>query len=179
MDGISAPAGPFVTEDRYHRLRQKLIMFFERRECFCPEELADESLQRVVQRVSRGPLPDAVEVEAFAMGIARNVILEWYRSPRYSTVAEVEAYNPEEAGPQDLADRAREAIATLDPEDKEMMSQYYLDGRAAESLAKEWGLSPEGIRSRIFRKRRKLIAWFAQNKPTGTETKASSRRILE
>lgn len=47
------------------------------------------------------------------------------------------------------------------------MEQYYLDGRTADSLATEWGLSPEGVRSRVFRNRRRLLQYFLEQ--TGSE----------
>ncbi len=59
---------------QYERLRTKLIFFFARRLLAVPEDLADEVLDRLAQRLTQGT--DLKSIQAFALGIARYVAQE-------------------------------------------------------------------------------------------------------
>src|SRR5215471_5333405 len=56
--------------EKYERLRRKLVKFFEWNFCFPAEDLADETLERVGQRLGEIEIYD---VAAFAWGVAKNV----------------------------------------------------------------------------------------------------------
>lgn len=162
---------PFESVEHYRSLRLKLILYFERRRCVCPEDLADECLNRVFLRIKSQGQPTSLD--RFTFGFASKVHLEWLRdSSRFTSAAEDlparEVSDPSEERSRLLAESS---VAQLDPEDRELMEQYYVDGRTAESLATEWGLSPEGVRSRIFRKRRRLLQFFQALKGSAHETK--------
>jgi len=58
---------------RYEQLRRKLIKFFECNACFNPEDLVDETLNRVAQRLDSVNIMDVI---AFSWGVARNVAQE-------------------------------------------------------------------------------------------------------
>ena len=170
---MSEAGGEFGSSERYAALRLKLVFYFERRSCNCPEDLADECLYRVFVYQKKQELPTTLE--RFTFGFALNVYREWLRdSSRFAQSAD------------DVADRvstpagdlsrmvAEISVNQMDPLDRELMEQYYVDGRSADSLAAEWGLSAEGIRSRIFRKRRLLMnAILAQKKAAGETNQAS------
>jgi RNA polymerase sigma factor (sigma-70 family) len=169
------PAGestaPFDSNEHYERLRLKLIFYFERRNCRCPEDLADDCLNRVFLDVKEHGLPTSLD--KFCFGFASRIYLEWLRnSSRFTPVTpDMPDRKPPPPSAEQSRDLAKLSVGQLDPSDRELMEQYYLDRRTAESLATEWGLSPEGVRSRIFRKRRKLIQFFLANKESGGETK--------
>ncbi|SRR5882724_1260384 len=56
--------------EKYEHLRRKLIKFFEWNSCFSPEDLADETLERLGQRIGT---VNVLDVGGFAWGIAKNV----------------------------------------------------------------------------------------------------------
>jgi RNA polymerase sigma factor (sigma-70 family) len=147
----------FDSDERYNRLRTKLVFFFERRNCPDPEDLADESIRRLLSHVKGNGSPESVE--GFSYGIARNVYLEWLRES--SKTAPLEPAKPPvrwSSPAQELPRMVAQASVTaLDDGERELLEQYYLDGATAETIAHQHGLSPEGIRSRVFRAKRKLL----------------------
>lgn len=179
MDETQDSTAPFQSVEHYRRLRLKLILYFERRRCACPEDLADECLNRVFLHVKSQGQPTSLD--RFTFGFASKVHLEWLRdSSRFTSAAED---LPDPQVPRPSAERSRllaeASVAQLEPEDRELMEQYYLDGRTADSLAREWGLSPEGVRSRVFRKRRRLLQLFLALKGSERETKWTPPNISE
>ncbi len=169
MSGTNESAAPFESNEHYRQLRLKLVLYFERRECGCPQDLADECLNRVFLHVREHGQP--TNLDRFTFGFASKVYLEWLRdSSRFTPVM---ADLPDRGVAPPPAETARLlaeiSVRQLNPLDRELMEQYYLDGRTADSLAAEWGLSPEGVRSRVFRKRRKLVQFFLANKASGAK----------
>lgn len=63
----------------YQELRGKVIVFFEGRRCAFPEELADETLNRVARKLAEG-VP-VVDPDRYALGVARKVLQESQRQP--------------------------------------------------------------------------------------------------
>ncbi len=164
MSPRNQSTAPFESDEEYRQLRLKLILYFERRSCSCPEDLADESMTRVLTYIKAHGLPTGLA--KFTFGFAANVHFEWLRERSRTTSMDPDLPVGDSAGPSAEESRklAEKSVAQLDPEDRELMEQYYLDKRTAESLAEEWGLSPEGIRSRIFRKKRLLVKFLLERK---------------
>src|SRR5580692_9915969 len=59
---------------RYEKLRTRLIAFFLRRMLPAPEDLADETINRLARRLFEGE--QVASIEAYALGIARYVLKE-------------------------------------------------------------------------------------------------------
>jgi RNA polymerase sigma factor (sigma-70 family) len=177
MSPTGESTAPFDSDEHYQRLRLKLILYFERRRCACPEDLADDCLHRVFLDVKEHGQPTSLD--KFCFGFASKIFLESLRGSSRFTSATPDM--PDQTTSSRTAERSRDlaklSIGQLHPADRELMEQYYLDRRTAESLAEEWGLSPEGVRSRIFRKRRKLVRFFLANDESGRETKWPTRNI--
>jgi len=176
MSKMSESREQFASTEHYRVLRLKLIFYFERRGCNCPDDLADECLYRVFLYQEKQTLPTTLD--RFTFGFAPNVYHEWLR---YSL-----RFAPEVADvPESTSTPAREtsrlmaeiSVGQMEPSDRELMEQYYLDGRTADSLAEEWGLSAEGIRSRIFRKRRQLMNIIMAQKESMREMNPPSENI--
>lgn len=170
MSEIDESTYPFDSNEHYRKLRLKLVFYFERRNCGCPDDLADDCLNRVFLHVKRHGLPTSLD--KFTFGFAPNVFFEWLRDSSRFTPATDDLPLPDPGTSRPSAERSRwlaeTSVGQLDPTDRELMEQYYVDGRTADSLATEWGLSPEGVRSRVFRNRRRLLRYFLeQKKPTG------------
>jgi RNA polymerase sigma factor (sigma-70 family) len=172
MSQIDESAAPFDSNEHYQKLRLKLVLYFERRNCGCPEDLADDCLNRVFLHVRKHGPPTSLE--RFTFGFASKVFFEWLRDSSRFTPANEDSFVPDPgiSGPSAQRSRslAETSIGQLDPAERELMEQYYLDGRTADSLATEWGLSPEGVRSRVFRNRRRLLRYFLEQKGSGRET---------
>jgi DNA-directed RNA polymerase specialized sigma24 family protein len=121
---------------RYEQLRRKLIKFFECNSCSNSEDLADETLNRVAQRLDSVNIMD---VAAFSWGVARNVAQE-ARKRTFKTVQISELPQGEESlpGSRDAAHDIhknlegakkfkclRACMRRLDTRDRELFLAYY------------------------------------------------------
>lgn len=66
--------------ERYEQIRLRLLKYFEWRQCPIPEELADETLDRVARRLAEGERIRAGEQMVYVYGVARNVLLEYWKT---------------------------------------------------------------------------------------------------
>jgi RNA polymerase sigma factor (sigma-70 family) len=139
----------------YELLRRKLLMYFQQRGARGPEELCDEAFDRVARRLAEGePVRD---VGRYAYGVAQNLLREQMRSP--PAPAPPPATPPEDVAEGERLDAClRQCLNSLSPSNRELVIRYYQDdGRTRiqrrERLAREQGLSPNGLRIRIYRLR--------------------------
>jgi DNA-directed RNA polymerase specialized sigma24 family protein len=149
----------------YERLRVTLEKFFDWQGAWPPEECADETLDRLALKLEAGTSID--NVNAYARGIARLVLLEWQRRPTPVAVG----YRLERAGlsvpptPDDEADPLlgcfERCLATLDVTTRELILDYYVGDLGAKidnrrRLAQTLGLSAGALRNRVQRVRNRL-----------------------
>src|SRR5215471_11845056 len=64
---------------KYEQIRRALITFFRCRGSMSPEESADETIDRVIRRMSDTGIEDMM---SFTRGVARHVLAESHRSVR-------------------------------------------------------------------------------------------------
>ncbi|HEV3038764.1 MAG TPA: hypothetical protein VHA33_13390 [Candidatus Angelobacter sp.] len=152
----------------YEALRRKLIKFFEWNACVSAEDLADETLDRVAQKVEEELIHDVV---AFASGVAKRVRQEANkRALRMVQVPDLvkqesffaDARNPEK-DIQDKMDGERRSkclhicIQRLADRDRELFFRYYnTTGEHMQcrlTLAKTMGLAIGTLRVRVNRLR--------------------------
>jgi RNA polymerase sigma factor (sigma-70 family) len=159
--GGPRPANVFQTPEHYRRLRTKLVVYFEGRRCWHAEDLADESISRLIAYAATVDFDG--NADALAFGIARNVLKEWLRKSN-SEIGDQELVGtaPYPHSDAESAALAAHALEMLDPDDRELIEQYYIDGSTAGELALVWGLSPAGIRTRIFRLRTRLLKFLGR-----------------
>jgi DNA-directed RNA polymerase specialized sigma24 family protein len=155
----------------YEALRRKLIKFFEWNSCFPAEDLADETLDRVAQKLEEEFVHD---VPAFASGVAKRVRQEAQkrdlRMVRVPDVAREERFfrdprNPEREV-QDKMDGERRAkclhicVQRLSDKDRELFFRYYnTTGERIQyrlTLAQTMGLAIGALRVRVNRLRDEL-----------------------
>ena len=67
--------------ERYLEMRQRLVDYFGRRDCPVPEDLADETLNRVARRLEETGSIDDVVPARYCYILAKFVFLEWLRRP--------------------------------------------------------------------------------------------------
>jgi DNA-directed RNA polymerase specialized sigma24 family protein len=152
--------------ERYEALRARLLRFFAGRGSNRPEELTDESFDRVGRRLAGGEIVHTGDVGRYLLGVARNVLREeWSRDRRHGTGEAVDeslrapAGSPgtEEASLACL-DRCLEALA---PETRDLVLGYY-DWQGGEqlrqrrALAMRLGIGLNALRIRMHRLRSRL-----------------------
>lgn len=68
--------------DKYIEMRRRLVSYFDRRNCPSPDELADETLNRVARKLEElGQITDASPPH-YCYIVARFILLEFSRSPQ-------------------------------------------------------------------------------------------------
>lgn len=144
----------------FERLRRTLIKFFDWRRATAPDDAADETLQRLAEKLTE---VEVLDVPAFAHGIARLVLHEVQRDEaRHASLEGVELAAPEKMdGPVSelLLRSLRPCLDALPRDGREILLAYYASGDGAgkidgrQHLAKKHGLSANALRSRVQRLR--------------------------
>lgn len=150
---------------RYQFIREKLINYFDWRDCPFPEDHADEALNRVVRKVAAGA--QFQDVATYVFGVARMILLEVSRNRERERVALlrqpiVESSLDNEADElQDRVDCLRRCLVALPDKDRTLILQYY-EGEGSskiqsrKALAERLNTAPNALRIRACRLRDKL-----------------------
>jgi RNA polymerase sigma-70 factor, ECF subfamily len=127
-------------------------------------EVAQESFLRAYQNLDR--FDDGRPFDVWVLAIARNLCLDLLRRRQKVKTEDVEPHAPKlpsdemsaEAGV--IAKQERQsleaAMATLSPEDREVLALYYVQKRTTKEIAQVMDVAPGTIMARLFRAREKL-----------------------
>jgi DNA-directed RNA polymerase specialized sigma24 family protein len=154
---------------RYNEMRRRLVRYFDRKNCVSPDELADETLNRVARRLEeQGTITDAAPAQ-YCYIVARFVFLESHRREQSARPAheEPEALavaaqsDAEAAGREQMLDCLDRCLQHLRPEDQTLILQYYhgdSGGRIEQrrALAERLGATPNALSIRACRIRDRL-----------------------
>ena len=164
--------------ESYLEMRRRLVSYFDRKNCLPPDELADETLNRVARRLEEeGSIIGAAPAQ-YCYIVAKYVFLEYQRRADRSQVSFDEPSNsrhpassPAELSAISEAAESREnrlnclerCLNNLDPANRELIVQYYrgeqrvkIDNRRA--LAARLGITTNALGIRACRVREKLEA---------------------
>jgi DNA-directed RNA polymerase specialized sigma24 family protein len=113
---------------KYLEIRGSLLRFFEWRGCTFPEDLADETVNRVARKVSEGE--EIRNHAGYFLGVGRLVLLEFYKEREREKRAlgelaysQVESCTFEELEPR--ADCLRRCLDGQTLDDRELILHYY------------------------------------------------------
>ena len=140
----------------YEQLRYRVIGLLRWWGACQPEELADQTLDRVARKLEDGaPIAEGA-LGAYVRGVARLVFYESTREPVSARLTR----EPASAAPADDVEAASECLdrclACLDAADRTLLLRYYEAGKAADvrkRLADELGISVTALRIRTHRLR--------------------------
>ncbi|HEX9163979.1 MAG TPA: hypothetical protein VF980_19890 [Thermoanaerobaculia bacterium] len=145
-------------------MRRRLELYFERRNCLAPDELADETLNRVARRLEEEGSIAADCPAQFCYVIAKFVFQESLR--RTNTLVELPPDAPLATAPQ--VETNEHVLACLDDclqslaaADRELIVEYYRGEQRAKieqrrALAARLGVSTNALTIRACRLREKL-----------------------
>ena len=154
----------------YLQMRRRLALYFQRKRCLTPDDLADETLNRVTRRLEEeGRITDSPPAR-YCYIVAKFVLLEHLRDPEGRRLRDV-----------DVRERAREPVAEpgdsayeerlarcldrclngLEPDDRTLILDYYRHEPRAKierrrHLAASLGLTANALAIRACRIRDKL-----------------------
>jgi RNA polymerase sigma-70 factor (ECF subfamily) len=143
------------------------------------EDLTQETLHIVVERVRAATIDDPRKVFAFAAATARNLALNAARKMlRQQTVVDSELIDElaqnlgmEQSDLSDSDDRhlAQAVVALLEElpaeRDRQLLMRFYLDGTDKQVLCRELGLSPKHFDRVLLRARTRLRAIIERRAP--------------
>jgi DNA-directed RNA polymerase specialized sigma24 family protein len=152
-------ADPALAGEQYEKLRARLIYFFERNNCRIPDELCDETINRVARKLEEGY--EINDLFKFSSGVARLVLLEHWDDPKRKWVELDERLTSpeivEREFDEDRLECMKECLQNLAPEERELITKNCITkkhGRA--EMARAMGLTINAFRLRVFRVRTKL-----------------------
>lgn len=136
-------------------------------------EVAQESFLRAYQNLHR--YDDSRPFDLWVLAITRNLCLDLLRrrarvhteelEPMKELLPSGEASLEEGAIARQERQSLEEALATLPPEDREVLALYYVQRRTTKEIAQVLGCAPGTIMARLFRAREKLRKKMSVEEP--------------
>jgi RNA polymerase sigma factor (sigma-70 family) len=157
--------------EQYEKIRQKLVKLFEWRGCAHAEECADETFNRVAQKICEGTTIWADDPYSYFHGVALNVLREYWRSAEQTTktfeeVAQVQGLpvDPEDLLLRDMEQKEKErlleclnqCLQNLPPDSLLLITRYHqgeeaMNKRRRKELAQSLGIPLNALRIRAYR----------------------------
>lgn len=171
LDGTADSRG-----ERYLEIRRRLVFYFDRRNCASPDELADETLNRVARRLEEeGTITDASPAH-YCYIVAKFVFLEALRAPEShnsnvddlplstqaaSKLAVPSSPDAEEVAKEKRLDCLEACLRKLQATDQKLILEYYQGEPGAKiknrsQLAERLALTANALTIRACRIRTKL-----------------------
>ncbi len=146
---------------KYEDTRRALIKFFASRGCHTPEEQTDRTIDRVAKKIEEGVELCLHEPAMYFYGVARHVLLEYYR--RHSA-----SLGPSTFGSDDAETRHRRyecmgrCLDALPSENRTLLIDYYsaekrIREHVRRGLAARMGITLNTLRLRVHRLREQLV----------------------
>jgi len=142
----------------YEKIRRGLIKIFTGRGCVDPEDLADETINRVTSKLKEIGKDFSGDPERYFYGVANYVYMEYLRRKIPQALPPM----PSDPGSIELEYNCLErCIERLTKEHRELLLRYHgADGSAEtehrRALAEELGIAPNALRIRVYRIRMSL-----------------------
>ena len=155
----------------YETIRRKLVRLFEWRGCGSPEDLADETINRVARRLAEGVELRSSDPYGYFCGVAHLVYKEVMRRASREHRALVEgggwpspSFNDDSEPSDRRLDCLRQCLGQLAPDQRDLVLRYHQGKteqgenniRHRQKLADEAGIPMNALRIRVHRLSRKL-----------------------
>ena len=164
--------------EKYLEMRRRLVSYFDRKNCISPDELADETLNRVARRLEEEGSIDSASPAHYCYIVARFIFLEYLRRTERAQVSidELSPMGDTSLSPPAVSDRKRGAeseekrfnclehcLTALEASNREMIIQYYQGEQKAKivnrrALAEASGITMNALGIRVCRIRDRLEA---------------------
>ena len=145
--------------EEYERLRFRLCTFFSQRQCSFADELADETINRVILKSSEEKIESKI---AYFYGVAKNVYRESLRKQRPQVDIDevtIAAKAPEE--PSFSRECLDKCLEKLPPDSRDLLLEYFSEARLAKielhrSISQSLEMTQTALRMRVMRTKAKL-----------------------
>lgn len=149
-----------VTEQVWRLLSDKLKSFLTQR--VSDEQVAEDLLQETFVRIHRklGDIDDMQRLTSWVFQIARNLVVDYYRSKARDMVALADDLETQQSDDSNLNDLVAgwlpQMVSQLPDTYREAVRLYELKGVSQQEIARQMGISLSGAKSRVQRGREKL-----------------------
>ena len=138
---------------KYEDIRRRLMKIFTSRGCTCPEDLADETINRVIVKVHKIREGYRGDPALYFGGVARNVFHEYARKKAVPAVQPPP--NPHDAREREL-DCLDRCLDEITGENRVFILRYHESGKGSRiqnrsDMAREMGRGPNALRIRAHR----------------------------
>jgi DNA-directed RNA polymerase specialized sigma24 family protein len=138
-------------EEGFQQCRFKLLKFFAWRHCEDPDNLADETVSRLLKNVRNGQEISSDNPYSYVYAIASHVFMEYLRAKKKGGVI----IDIDELGETSVSitmdDCKKQCLKQLSEEKRELLARYYLDNDDRDDIAKEEGLTLNALRLQVHR----------------------------
>jgi RNA polymerase sigma factor (sigma-70 family) len=149
---------------KYEQIRNGLIAMFKSRCCVHAEELADETINRVIRRAQEMIFTYAGDPTPYFYTVARNLYLEYIKkNPPAPTLEElpppIAAQTDEES--ERIHECLEQCLQKLDADERQFILAYYKEDKRTKiehrkAMAEGMGIKVENLRLQMFRIRKRL-----------------------
>ncbi len=144
----------------YEKIRWRLVAILASRGCTRPEELADETIDRVARRVVDIQDSYVSDKAIYFLGVMNNVHHEYLKRPLPPRPTEL---NDDVEAKEKTHRCLEKCLDKLTPNSRRMIERYYAEDKQAKidlrkRIAQEFGISLGTLRLRALRIREKLQA---------------------
>lgn len=138
---------------RYEAIRRRLIRIFISRGCYHAEEMADETINRVIFKLKEIRQDYVGDPALYFYGVANKVHFEYVRKKPTPLMPPPPASADETEQEYDCLEKC---MAQLPGRQRELVLQYYLEDKRAKidhrkELAEELGIALNALRIRVHR----------------------------
>jgi DNA-directed RNA polymerase specialized sigma24 family protein len=149
----------------FERVRARLVRIFAHRGCSIPEDLADETIARVLEKLPGIEAHYEGDPLRFVHAVARNVYREFSRRPRTVSIedqAPLEAVSGDETSRREETHACLEScLSELEPVDRRLIREYYRYEKSGKidrrkGLAMDLGIAMNALRIKAYRIRKRL-----------------------
>lgn len=170
-----------IAARKYEIIRAKLLKYFECRGCPSPEDLTDDTINRVARRLYEGRQIWTIEPASYFYGVARNVLREYWASPEreFATLESLPPVHPytgalrhqeverEQLNLERRLDWLAACLNQLPAESRELILDYYQGEkgeriRHRKQMAERLGIPQNALRIRVHRIRERLERSFSE-----------------
>ena len=153
-----SPEGDRAGEE-YERLRFRLCTFFSQRRCSFSDELADETINRVILKINEESVEHRL---AYCYGVARNVYRESLRKERFHLDIDEVPIAAEAPVEQSFSGECLDkCLAELSPESRSLILDYFSEVKQAKielhrRISEGLEMTQTALRMRVMRIKQKL-----------------------
>lgn len=155
----------------YLKMRQRLVIYFDRKNCLTPDELADETLNRVARRLEEEGKIESETPARYCYIIGRFVFMEYLREVNKTNVSLDGVLPPANLAAADDNEEKElrekqlvcleQCTAKLEPANRDIIISYYFGAERVKienrrALARKLGISNNALTIRACRIRDKL-----------------------